>query len=85
MGGGVGGASQSDPRRRRRSQPPARLRPVTAVASPESSQRIARYLGSSSTGYIPWVTMLDQNRDSQQLGSPGPAPVLQDTLNTTDS
>ncbi|MFF7792820.1 carbohydrate-binding protein [Streptomyces sp. NPDC007991] len=42
------------------------------------ADRIARYLRSWSTGYISWVTMLDQNRDSQQLGRPDPTPLIQD-------
>ncbi|ELP62803.1 carbohydrate-binding protein [Streptomyces turgidiscabies] len=41
------------------------------------ADRIARYMRSSSTGYLAWVTMLDQNRDAQHLGSPDPTPLLQ--------
>jgi hypothetical protein len=42
------------------------------------ADRIAQYLRNWSTGYISWVTMLDQNRDSQQLGRPDPTPLIQD-------
>ncbi|MBT2523549.1 carbohydrate-binding protein [Arthrobacter sp. ISL-28] len=41
------------------------------------ADRIARYFRCWSTGYIAWVTMLDQNRDSQHLGSPDPTPLIQ--------
>jgi hypothetical protein len=41
------------------------------------ADRIARYFRSWSTGYIAWVTMLDQNRDSQHLGAPDPTPLIQ--------
>ncbi|HWU47226.1 MAG TPA: carbohydrate-binding protein [Humibacter sp.] len=41
------------------------------------ADRIARYMRSSSIGYISWVTMLDQNRDTQQYGSPDPTPLIQ--------
>ncbi|MBT2555533.1 carbohydrate-binding protein [Arthrobacter sp. ISL-5] len=41
------------------------------------ADRIARYMRCWSTGYISWVTMLDQNRDTQQYGSPDPSPLIQ--------
>jgi O-glycosyl hydrolase len=41
------------------------------------AERIARYLRAWSTGYIAWVTMLDQNRNFQQLGKPDPTPFIQ--------
>jgi O-glycosyl hydrolase len=43
----------------------------------DGADRIARYMRSWSTGYISWVTMLDQNRDTQQYGSPDPTPLIQ--------
>ncbi|MFF7791282.1 carbohydrate-binding protein [Streptomyces sp. NPDC007991] len=45
------------------------------------ADRIARYMRSWSTTYVSWVTMLDQNRDSQQFGNPDPTPLIQDPDN----
>jgi glucosylceramidase len=41
------------------------------------ADRIARYLRSWSTGYISWVTMLDQNRDTQHFGPADTTPLIQ--------
>lgn len=45
------------------------------------ADRIARYMRCWSIGYISWVTMLDQHRDTQQYGSPDPTPLIQDPNN----
>jgi glucosylceramidase len=45
------------------------------------ADRIARYMRSWSTGYISWVTMLDQHRDTQHFGPADPTPLLQDPNN----
>lgn len=43
----------------------------------DGADRIARYLRSWSTGYISWVTLLDQNRATQNFGVPDPTPFVQ--------
>ncbi|GHJ37809.1 glycoside hydrolase family 30 beta sandwich domain-containing protein [Streptomyces sp. TS71-3] len=43
----------------------------------EGADRIAQYLRNWSIGYVAWATMLDQNRQSQQFGTPDPTPLIQ--------
>lgn len=45
------------------------------------ADRIARYMRSWSTGYISWVTMLDQHRDTQHFGPADTTPLIQDPNN----
>lgn len=48
-----------------------------AVWGTAGADRIAQYLRNWSLGYVNWVTLLDQNRQSQQFGSPDPTPLVQ--------